>query len=406
MLRILCTVLLLSVGLSCDRTQNRTLGSDHESLEHSMQLAGKYLAGVTGPEGRFDYRVSVETGESLGGYNLLRHAGTMYSMCEYVERSGDEEVKTAVLRAATFLQKTLKPIPGEPGILGVWSEPGVIDDVSERQCKLGGVGLGLVALAWVERIAPGTTSPEKLEAVGDFALYLQREDGSFYDGYNPKKGGRSDRQPSIFYPGEVALGLALLYRCDGNTKWLQAASDALLYLARRRNGQTKVPSDHWALLASQVVLAEFGNLPNPPPREVFVEHVRQLSRAQVANFPTFPDSSVYHGTLINSGSSTATATRVEGLTAALRSLDPSDPLVDELGPAVTKAVAFLQRCQIKEGPLAGGIPGAIEPLPDTKENEFFNTFAREIRIDYVQHALSGMLGFVRWQEETQAREAS
>ena len=63
--------------------------------------------------------------------------------------------------------------------------------------------------------------------------------------------------------------------------------------------------------------------------------------------------------------------------------------------AINEGMQFLLRSQIRSGKFAGGIPRAIHTLPEDHPQltKSFNRRAAEIRIDYVQHALSAMLEF-------------
>ena len=97
-------------------------------------------------------------------------------------------------------------------MLAVWSEPEVNRSGKPLQAKLGGTGLGLVALLSLENIQPGFTPLADLQALGRFTVYMQKEDGSFYSKYIPSAGGRWDEWQSLFYPGEAALGLLMLYQ--------------------------------------------------------------------------------------------------------------------------------------------------------------------------------------------------
>ena len=51
------------------------------------------------------------------------------------------------------------------------------------------------------------------------------------------------------------------------------------------------------------------------------------------------------------------------------------------------------RAQLTEGENKGAIPRAIAFLANTEKNRAFNRAATEVRIDYVQHALSAFLGY-------------
>ena len=56
---------------------------------------------------------------------------------------------------------------------------------------------------------------------------MQKEDGTFYSKYIPAEGGRSVRWTSLYYPGEAALGLLMLYEKDPSAAWIQAAANAI-----------------------------------------------------------------------------------------------------------------------------------------------------------------------------------
>jgi len=87
------------------------------------------------------------------------------------------------------------------------------------------------------------------------------------------------------------------------------------------------------------------------------------------------------------GRRTPTATRLEGLLAALEFLpDDGSGLRQEIEAAVGSAAAFLLRAQIRAGAYAGGVPTSMPGVSAA--------IARlsDVRIDYVQHALCAWLG--------------
>jgi len=53
-----------------------------------------------------------------------------------------------------------------------------------------------------------------LPKLGNFLLFRQKTDGSFYSKYLPEKGGRDDCWRFLYYPAEAALGLLMLYTKD------------------------------------------------------------------------------------------------------------------------------------------------------------------------------------------------
>jgi len=102
------------------------------------------------------------------------------------------------------------------------------------------------------------------------------------------------------------------------------------------------------------------------------------------------------GAFSEDGRTTPAATRMEGLLAALRFLPPGEAtLRAQALDAVRYAMRFLLATLVRSGPHAGAIPRAVAPLPE-EHSDFsrkFNRRATEVRIDYVQHALSAMLAY-------------
>ncbi len=96
------------------------------------------------------------------------------------------------------------------------------------------------------------------------------------------------------------------------------------------------------------------------------------------------------------GGTTPTATRLEGLLAALEFL-PEDQkeLRTQIESAAEKGVAFLARAEITSGSFIGGLPQTALGSEMEKTRD-----SADVRIDYVQHALSA---WVRYQRLTGPR---
>jgi hypothetical protein len=331
-------------------------------------------------------------------YNLLRHAGTIYSLGMYHQEYPRREVRETMVRAAGFLkEKALRTVQTERGpMLGILSTPELTGEPGPAEVKLGGLGLGLVALLATEKVAPGTTPATELAELGRFVLYLQKPGGGFYCKFVPSGPGRDDSWNSLYYPGEAALGLLMLYELDGQERWLRGATAALVHLADSRREQVFVPADHWALLATARLFDVARRERRTVPAELLSAHAAQICRAMLAQRPAYPQPGPAVGCLTADGRTCPTATRVEGMLAALAVLGADDErLRAEIATATSEAVAFLLRCQLREGPFAGGIParasaGAAQPSSGE------DGASRLIRVDYVQHGLSAMIGLQRW----------
>ena len=100
------------------------------------------------------------------------------------------------------------------------------------------------------------------------------------------------------------------------------------------------------------------------------------------------------GCITGNGFTCPTASRVEGLVAALDYL-PADQAVfrARVRRVAEDALVFLMKSQVSEGKYRGGMPYAMFRLPDDHpwQRRDYNKMQGEIRIDYVHHAISGMM---------------
>ena len=227
---------------------------------------------------------------------------------------------------------------------------------------------------------------------------MQRDDGSFFSKFIPMKGGKDTSFVSLYYPGEAALALVKLYEIDKNPNWLNGAARALGYLTRLRRGKVSVEADHWALLATAKLLEHYPQKPAPslPKRDELISHAAQICRSILLGKPKKYELEVLAGGFDSCGRTCPTATRLEGLQAALTFLPPKyGSLKTKISHTVKEGVDFLLRSLVKTGRRAGAVPRAIRRLPAYHPGyrRSFNKRAREVRIDYVQHALSAFIQF-------------
>jgi hypothetical protein len=227
---------------------------------------------------------------------------------------------------------------------------------------------------------------------------LQKHDGSFYSLYNPAEGGLTAYNKSLYYPGEMAKGWVALFELHPESvDPLRDASRALEYLARTRARSGEAPADHWALLATAGLLHASAKSGIEVPRGVLVNHALQVCHTMLDEARHPQPIPAMEGSLAPRGAVTPTATRLEGLQAALTFLPADHPIVPHIRAAIDRGMDFLLRAQVKSGPYAGGLPQAIARLPDdgTADVRAFNQQATEIRIDYVQHSLSAMVLYLQ-----------
>jgi hypothetical protein len=278
-----------------------------------------------------------------------------------------------------------------------WSRP----LPAKSDADLGATGLGLVALVGLDQAQPSAVRLADLQSLGRFIVFLQRSDGSFVSKYRPGSGPVGDWD-SLYYPGEAALGLISLYDLDHRREWLIAAGKALSFLAnsRARLRVEEMPPDHWALIATARILSYCRQGGCGASSAELIEHAARICdrfvREQVGNAADARLDGGFDAT----GRTTPSATRLEGLLAALEFLpDDATGRRGRVEPAVERGIAFLLRSQITAGPYAGGVPAAVSGAGSIMFRS--DPRASAIRIDYVQHTLCAWLRYermfsVRW----------
>lgn len=382
-------------------TRPRPLPVTEEDLTDAIRLTASYLVRQCDDSGRFVYRVNLDsTVRVRERYNILRHAGAMTALQRYYSFSGDGSALIVMKRAADFLFKySLAPVYTHGEMLAFWSNPEVVQRDVPYQAKAGGTGLGLAAVAPLFAMDSTIISREQLRQLGNFLVFLQKDDGSIYSKYVPSEGGFEKNWVSLYYPGEVALGLIRLYEVDPSPRWLSAALKTLKYLAETRAGKTDLPADHWALIATRELLKITADQESRPWKALLEKHAVNVCRSILAEGElnrrkNDPDLA---GSFMVDGRTSPTATRLEGLLASLEILKENDPeLYLKSINTIEEGTGFLLRSLVREGKFKGGITRALKPLPRDHPgySKRFNERAREIRIDYVQHALTVFLEYL------------
>lgn len=380
------------------RVHPSSIGLTQSQIDAAIHSMAFYLSHQAQSDGQFVYRVSLDPRIRFKpGYNILRHAGAIYSLASYYRKYPNAEGVDLVVRAGRYLtDERVAPVPGTLDMRAIWStsESDDENDTAFREAKLGAAGIGLVALMSIESLRPGQTPIEELRRLGRFVVWMQKRDGSFYTRLLPAPQGRDDSWTSLYYPGEAALGLIMLYEKDPSKDWLNSAARALGYLAELRAGASKVEADHWALLATARLLPHYDKIESPTvTREAIIQHAAQVCESILKTKAPHSEGTDAHGCFTKDGRTTPTSTRLEGLQAALTFL-PEDrvELRREISAAVDDGISFLNRAYIPDGPFQGAVPASIDGSRKVTRNQPPSKES-EVRIDYVQHALSALMQY-------------
>ncbi|MBN2342606.1 MAG: hypothetical protein JXX29_19605 [Deltaproteobacteria bacterium] len=382
---------------------------DRESVFNAAKLTAALLAAQIHEDGRFTYWFDLNPARTYDDrYNILRHAGSLYALSQWDALAPSPKVQQKITQGLSYIQDccvTNVSLEAQkngvsPIVLAVGSFSAVHGSARPPVAKLGGTGLTLQAISAALSIGISVSvSEEARRAMGRFIVAMQKEDGSFYSKYRLDTETIDDDWQSLYYPGEAALGLVSLYELDGDLTWLNSANRALLQLEAERRGIDEVPHDHWAMIATEGVLEHRENLSDEDVLR-HLRHIRQISAAILSRQRVNVASDVA-GAFDNYGKTAPAATRVEGLVAGYRILqrhgeESDESLRKQIRKSIERGILFLLRAQVSQGKHAGAIPRAVRPMEKNLSGaKSFNRRLTEVRIDYLQHALSAWIGYLQ-----------
>ena len=358
-----------------------------QALIAAAASAARYLSNAVGGNGRFVYTYLPKTNRETDRYNILRHAGSIYALLDWYRESGDPEVLNAAQRGLNYLRAQVRPCPAASDMRCV-VEKGVI--------KLGGNALAVLAFSEHYQV---TGDRRWLQAAEDLAVWLlrnQADNGKFRPHKWRYPSGEATDFISGYYPGEALYALMRLYRSNGNRRWLKAAQRGADWIIQVRDAEKSIDNlahDHWLMYA----LRELYTL-DPDPTYLahafrITDAIRHSQNLQAPNLR--PEQRDWYGSYYRPPRTTPTATRSEALmNAAWLSDSVADRRLPGIANALCAAIRFQLQTQFR------GENSLHLPDPGRSRGGFHRSLEDfSIRIDYVQHNLSALLGLIRLQRQ-------
>ncbi len=233
---------LYGKGNNCGR---RTLKKfDKATALEVITTSSEYLSMQLDFSGQFEYGVYPIYHKVIPGYNILRHASSIWSLVCAYRITGDKFILRQVECALGYLvrnsfYKYKKPREEE--------NTAFIADLEKREVKLGGNAVAIIVFTEYMN-ATGSDRYKKLctELGNGILELLDSGTGEFTHVLNMPSLEVKDKMRTVYYDGEAVFALARLYGLTGEQRWLDAASSAVERFIREDYTKHR---DHWVAYA-------------------------------------------------------------------------------------------------------------------------------------------------------------
>jgi hypothetical protein len=351
-----------------------------DALLAAVGRGAEYLVRMLSSAGRYTYMYHPADERADGSYGWLRHAGATYALLEAFEEFGEPRYAEKAAIALQYLGSHLKT---DATVRGSY----VIDTADEEQQKAGGAGLALLAYAKYAAVTGSRADLETMRSLARFLLAKQYADGHFRCNADLEhEAGTTLKREPIYYQGEAILALMRLYALDPQPSYLDAArrgADWIVNVRDRFVSEDSQEHDHWACYA-------FNDLFRVTRDEAYLQHAHKIARAilkkQRGSNAVAPD---LVGTFYEA-QTTPAATRLEAYAADIvmtRFAGKPDAWLLDAARPVARALVRAQ-FTLDSGYWLKNPARAEGGMPESP-------FTPDVRVDYVQHAMSAWLHLAR-----------
>lgn len=209
-----------------------------------MKLAkngANYLAKQVQKSGKFIYGYHTCFYKSISTYNTLRHISSAFAMLDVYgayKKMPPMKLGKAIISAVEYAAKHYIKYRKLPD----GTQAAYFVDTGVGEIKLGAIGVSLLAFVKYSELMHTKKYLPLMKDLATGILSMQKEDGSFYHVLNAEDFSIKEPFRIVFYDGEAVFGLLRLYSITKDERLLQAAELAFTRFINTNHWQNH---DHW-----------------------------------------------------------------------------------------------------------------------------------------------------------------
>ena len=228
---------LYSEGKNCGR---RKIRFDKITAFDVVTSAADYLSMQVGLDGKFDYGFYPTVPKIIPGYNIMRHASSIWSLlCSYRITKNTFVLEQAENAIGYLIRNMVYKYPNKDGRENVL----YLFEKTKNEVKIGGNAVAIIVLTEYMDIVGTDKYKKTVTELGNGILELFDErDGSFFHVLKYPTLAPRDKFRTVYYDGETVFALSRLYGLTKSEKFLDVAKKAADRFILKHYEQY---ADHW-----------------------------------------------------------------------------------------------------------------------------------------------------------------
>ncbi|MBN2496044.1 MAG: hypothetical protein JXR96_15735 [Deltaproteobacteria bacterium] len=363
--------------------RQRRQRTDREAIEAAIGLAADWL--LQPRDGELDcfpysYDPRLDRFDD-SDYNLLRHAGVVWSLLQAYEVTGRPEILARADRGLSFLDRFSARERSDAGVRIYLIEP------ESQKAKLGGAALWLLALAERARLAGVGLAGETMQGLARHVRLAQDASSGRFESLHRGPGLSWDDWSSAYYPPEA---LFALHRAapflEEDFPLCSVSRKGLVYLLGDKGHEESEPARGYRYVNQWLVYAVLAYRRDCADEDFDWYLHRELAQLEKTTAPGSVHPVMAGAFLEDPFSLSTNPTRLEALSAICADLGAEDAAVEEICSELLPVAVGMQL-----GFQYSGENAWLWPAPARASGGFAHGLEDPVvRMDIVQHHLSAL----------------